>query len=88
MNIPGFLQACPSPSYSTSNSRNHISYQMFSLDVFFAEEIYANSCQLHTSKIATIYPPRLPYHNLVCVCSLFKHCTLRVWFKFIAFVHI
>lgn len=63
MNIEDFLQVHTSPKCSTSNSRNHIYSQTFLLDVFFEEEIHANSCLFHTSKTATIYPPKLPYHK-------------------------
>lgn len=57
-----FLQVCPSPRFPISRSRN-ISSWMFSLDVSFAGKNYANSCLIRPSKIATIHPPKLPYHS-------------------------
>lgn len=71
MKIQDFLQICPSPR-CISNSRNHIC-QLFSLYILFADEIYADSCLLCTSKISTIYLPKL-YYKPACTCRTIKYC--------------
>lgn len=61
MNMQDFLQVCPSLRCSTTNSKNCISSQIFSLDVFFAEEIHA-----------TMYPLKLPYEKSAALAGQFS----------------